>query len=249
MSTKIHNGLILRGAHLEDALRALKNIRDQAVAIAQQASGRRVARMVSLHRDVAENFCELPRRQASYDILDAHQAYREAKILVLGKQERNVDWDFTLDVVLIPQRGDVLALFYTERGRDYRELLHGAGFADFSYQNSTSDRPEGVSEAEYSARADRWDEAMPGRATPASAGVLYQMVTWEDYHPALLSREQIQAGLPSDDERRRRASMSLTEQGPGFPWAGMSIMTMVRRLEAEEPLRRPSVLLAPTPLF
>lgn len=249
MSTKIHNGLILRGAHLEDALRVLARYRDEAVGMAQMAAGRRVARMVSLHRDVAANFCELPRRRASYDILDAHEAYRDARVQVLGRRERNVDWDFSLDVALMPHNGDVLAIFYAERSRDYGALLHAAGFADYSYQNSTDDLPEGVSESAYKARGERWDEVLPRRATPASAGLLYQMVTWDDFHPAMLSREQIEAGLPSEDDRRRRASMALTEEGPGFNWSGMGIMAMVRRLEAEEPNRRSGVLLAEQPLF
>lgn len=249
MSTKIHHGLILRGAHLEDALRVLVQVRPQAVAIARQAAGRRAARMISLQRDMAENFCELPRRSSEYGLLDVHEAYREARNQVLGRQERNVDWDFTLDVVLIPHQGDVLTLFYTEWRNDYRTLLLSAGFCDFSYQNSTDEHPEGVDEHDYKARGERWIAVLPGRATPSSAGLQYQVVTWDDYHLALLAREPIEAGLPTDEERRKRASMALTEEGPGFSIKGMGITSIVRRLEAEEPLRRPSVRLTASPLF
>ncbi len=248
MSTKIHNGLILRGAHLEDALRVLVRIRPEAVAIAQRLAGRRVARIISLKRDVAENFCELPRRNSSYDMLNVHEVYREARLQVLGRQERNVDWDFTLDIALIPHQGDVMAIFYTERTRDYRPLLLSAGFRDFSYQNSTDDLPDGVSEREYAARGERWDAALPRRSTPASVGLQYQVVMWDDFHPVMLTKEQIEAGMPTEEERRKRASMALTEAGPGFRWDGMGITAIVRRLEAEEPLRRPSVILADAPL-
>lgn len=249
MSTKIHHGLILRGAHLDDALRLLVTLRQKAVDIAQRGAARRAARLISLERDLAENYCQLPRSSGRYGIFDAVRVYQEARIQVLGRQERNVDWDFTLDVTLIPHHGDVLALYYAERHSEYRPLLLGAGFADFSYQNSTDARPEGVSEQEYEARGFRWDAALPGRSTPACAGLQYQVVRWDDYHPALLSREMLAAGLPTPEERARRASMALTELGPGFPWAGMRITAMVRRLEAEEPLRRPTVILTDAPLF
>lgn len=251
MSTNIRNGLILRGARLEDALRLLISLRSEAVVRARRAAARRAARLISLSRDLAENVCEIPRRIAGHDLFSMCDSYREAKEKVLGRQERDVYWDFTFDVALIPHKGDTLALFYVEPAieqLDYRSLLIDSGFQDFSYQNSTDDLPAGVTEQDWLVRAERWRDALPRGMTPAAAGLIYQVVLWDDYHPALLTRGQMEAFLPNENERRRRASRRLTEEGPGFSLKGLRLIDIDRRIRALEPDRRSSVRLSADPL-
>lgn len=104
MSTKIHNGLILKGCTLEEALQRLKKIRPACVDRAKLATARQIAKKVVYRMDFSENWQALDRkdRKAVWQITED---FRKAQIAVTGEGIRSTTWDSSLDVCLIPSEG------------------------------------------------------------------------------------------------------------------------------------------------
>ena len=245
MSTKIHNGLILKGCTLEEALQRLKKIRPACVERAKLATARQVAKKVVYRMDFSENWQALDRkdRKAVWQITED---FRKAQIAVTGEGIRSTTWDSSLDVCLIPSEGDLLALVYLEQDHGYWDLLKGIGFTDFHYQNST-DKPDAITEEEWSQRSEKWDIAIPRGTVPCNVGVTYHLVTWDDFGEALFNRPLIEAQVPSEESRRKAVAVGLTEIEVGRNHKGMRLMEMMRLINESEVDRRRDVLLCPEP--
>ena len=247
MSTKIYNGLILRNHSLEQALATLIPIRPACINAGVKATAELFTRELVLQRDLACNYSDLKTKGDPDFVSDLIASFKSAKKKVLVDGRRDVTWDATFEVCLMPFGGDVLANYFLEQDLGYRQALLDAGFEDFHYQNST-DRPANISDDEWEQRRDTWDALLPGRTAPGDVGVIFQVVTWSDLSEGLVDPELNSAHLPAVDERRKAVSLRLTELGPGVSLQGMSIWDMVNCVQALEPKRRDSVILCDNPL-
>lgn len=247
MSTKIHNGLILPNATLEQALAKLRAVRVKCVAAGVKAIATLIAEQMALSADLAANYCPLGKSGKERPYMKAQREFFAAREEVEGKGVRNVTWDFTFSVLVIPHGQDILAMFFVEEDLGYRQALTYAGFEDFHYQNST-DRPEGISEEAWEARRNTWDEVLPGRTAPCEVGFSYEVVTWHDLGTGFYCMDRIKACLPDDADRADMVAMFLAEceadHTPGF--RDLRLVEMFIHLKREAAGRCDGVTLSTT---
>lgn len=241
MSTKIYNGLRLRGHTLEQALVLLKSIRPGCVEAARSYTAGVAAQEMAETADLAFNF---PDVDGSNPWWTVHDRIGEARRKVLGRGERCVTWDSSFEVCLIPYKGYLLALYYIENDHGYVKALKDAGFEDFSYQNCT-DRPASVTEFQWAARAQAWNVALPGSTSPAEQGFTYCVVNWDDYCGALYDRELLRASLPSEDVRRRAVALALAEKQVQQEKEGLTLMRQLDRIKEIAPTLMDAATLNP----
>lgn len=222
MSTKIYNGRILRDSSLADALKKLQDIRDEAVHLAHASVAVQIAERRYYWADMDHNFLPIPRNHYDSFYWRIRKILQDERARVLVEGTRSVDWDYTFEVLLIPFSGHVLSLHYLENDPGFTRLLTQAGFQDFHYQNST-DGPEEIPAAEWRARRDAWNLALPS-GIPSHAGLKYELVNWDDVAGALNNRELILATKPSDQARRMNVARNLIDpipEPPGFQKMGL----------------------------
>lgn len=210
MSTKIYNGLILRNASLEQALAKLKAIRAECVVSGVLAIATLIAERIAFKADMAVNYCSVPKSEGERPYMIAQSDFFAAKAEVLGKGIRNVTWDFTFEVAVIPHGTDVLAMFYIEADLGYTQALIDAGFEDYHYQNS-ADRPAPISEPEWDARFNAWDTVLPGRTAPCEVGFAYDVVSWNDLREGFFCMDRIKACTP--DAKKRAGAVAIELAG------------------------------------
>ncbi|HFL7937956.1 hypothetical protein IYR97_26115 (plasmid) [Pseudomonas fulva] len=218
MSTKICNGRILRDSSLADALKKLQDIRDEAVRLAHAGVAVQIAERRYYWADMDHNFLPIPRIHYDSFYWRIRKILQDERARVLVEGTRSVDWDYTFEVLLIPFSGHVLSIHYLENDSGFTGLLTQAGFQDFHYQNST-DGPEEIPAAEWRARRDAWNLALPSGIL-SHAGLKYELVNWDDVTGALNNRELILATKPSDQTRRMNVARNLIDpmpEPPGFP--------------------------------
>ncbi|WP_213664199.1 hypothetical protein [Stutzerimonas stutzeri] len=247
MSTKIYNGLILRNHNLEQALAKLIPIRQTCISAGVAATAKLITEELVLQRDLACNYSDIKTKGDPNIFTDLMAEFRAAWKKVLGEGVRDVTWDATFDVCLMPSGGDVLVTYYLEQDLGYRQALLDAGFEDYHYQDST-ERPQNISEADWELRCRTWNALLPGRTSPRDVGLLFQAVTWDDLYDAFFRSDMREALVPSEDERRKAVSTRLTELGPGVNMEGMGMWAMVDCVTRMEPERRSSVMLCDNPL-
>lgn len=103
-----------------------------------------------------------PLREAYFELLDRQNRVKK-------NRERSPAADFSLDISIIPMRGRVLGMHFTEQ-RDFVELLEKKPwFSDYSYWDNT-DRPEGINSSQWRQRIKVWDRALPGNQPPSACG-------------------------------------------------------------------------------
>lgn len=199
MSTRINHGHIIRNCTLTEMLERLKAIRPRCVELAQTAIAKEIAKKRTFWLDMDVNYLPFPRQKYDppfwrlVDVLKSAQART-------ASGERSVYWDFTLSVCLIPRGGDLLALHYLENNPGFLDALKDIGYEDFHYQNST-DRPDSISADEWEERSVTWDNAL-GKDVPASVGLTFELVRWDDLQGALWNPELILLNTPDDASRR-----------------------------------------------
>ncbi|APC19508.1 hypothetical protein BLL42_27640 (plasmid) [Pseudomonas frederiksbergensis] len=242
MSTKIYNGLILQDSSIEQALKHLVSIKPRCVDAAEKAAAKVCAREMTFSVDLAANFCVLGEKIQPYRTWKLIEKFDLPKVSVLGKGVRNTEWDFTFDVCLIPANGNVLAIYSVESDLGYREALLSVGFKDYHYQNST-DRPEDISEDEWVSRQEAWDSALPGRTAPGAAGLIYSVVSWDDYSLVFYNPSLIHAQIPSTEHRKSRVARRLSELEICASQPKVPLSEIIDRILERVPLRQPDVLL------
>ena len=244
MSTKIFNGLILRKTTLEQALTKLKTVRLSCVETAQQFVAEMCANKLTSAADLSANVSFLNRGTDpdKISLSSMREECLDARYKAMGKGLRSKNWDYTIDVILIPWEGHVLGLYYLENDIGYRDLLLDAGFADYHYQDST-DRPDDVAKSEWHKRELAWKEALPGLAIPVEKGFSYSLVNWGDYILSGFSKRRITGSMPPESLRRKRIALILTgvEQLLEDPHGSPS--KLQERIQALYEDRMPEVLL------
>lgn len=208
VSTKIHNGRIMRNASLEQALAALVELRPAFVAEARKAVATVIARKLAFGHDLRANVSLVDEardrwtREKIIEQFDRASANQDDRLL-------SISWDFTFSVAVIPHEGDVLMLTYGPAHPPFATLIEDAGFTDFHYQNST-DRPDEITEEEWEVRAAAWDEALPtGRAMDVAYE--FNLATWFDVQSVKYDPSLIGACEPSEHQRRQYVAQHLTE--------------------------------------
>lgn len=199
MSTRINHGRIIRNCTLTQMLERLKTIRPRCVELAQNAIAKEIAKKRTFWLDMDVNYLPYPRQKYEAPFWRLVEVLKNAQTKTAAGV-RSVDWDFTLKVCLIPRGDDLLALHYLENNPGYLDVLKDIGFEDFHYQNST-DRPDSISEQEWDERSDTWNSAL-GKDVPASVGLTFDLVRWDDAEAALWNPDLILANTPDDDSRR-----------------------------------------------
>jgi len=240
VSTKIYNGMILRGCTLGQALSRLKAIRPACIASMQQAVAAQIGKRVVFYKDMALNYCTIDREEQNiWTVVDI---IRNARVSVLGMGSREPDWDYSFEICLIPHGSDVLALHYIENDAGYTSGLKGAGFEDFHYQDS-AERPDTISPEDWSQRSVIWNEVLPGRTAPAEVGLTYDMVGWPDISNVLHMHDLWNAQVPTDDQRRREVAARLTEMEVNGKHGATNLVDLIKAVKKLEADRRPMVVL------
>ncbi|MDF9779083.1 hypothetical protein [Pseudomonas baetica] len=206
MSTRINHGRIIRNCTLTEMLERLKTIRPQCVELAQNAIAKKIAKKRTFWLDMDVNYLPFPRQKFESPFWRLIGVLKHERAKTAGG-ERSVDWDFTLSVCLIPRGDDLLALHYLENNPGFLDVLKGIGFEDFHYQNST-DKPDSISEQEWEERSAIWASALD-KDVPASVGLTYEIVRWDDTQDALWNQDLILANTPDDQSRREAVAICL----------------------------------------
>lgn len=244
MSTKIHNGLILRKATLAQGLERLKGVRTEVLPKAQAAVAKVIAKHMTYTLDMPYNICSLVSEEKGFWAV--LEAIKKARATVLGEGHRDTTWDFSFDVCLIPKGRDLLALYYIENNPGYVSALKEAGFEDYHYQNST-DRPDSITAHDWACRKRAWDKALPAATAPNQVGMTYTVISWWDIQSVVYERELVAASAPDEDARRKAVAMRLTEIEVAKNNPELGIWEMFELTQKLEPERRDSVNLAPAP--
>jgi hypothetical protein len=102
-----------------------------------------------------------------------HVQDRQREMKVTGR--RDVDIDFSFEVAVSPHRGRIYAITYTEQ-EEFKSLWRLIpGVAAYPYWNNT-DPPEGISESEWDARGDEWDQVLEKNSPPGLVGFAYDPI-------------------------------------------------------------------------
>ncbi len=98
----------------------------------------------------------------SYPALSAaYWKINDRYVKTQGSMIRDVDYDLTCNVTVIPTKTKILALIFAEQPEFHYTFQQTKGIHPYGYQNSTDDRPEKMTEKEYEAIGKEWDRAMP----------------------------------------------------------------------------------------
>ena len=217
MSVNIHNGFLLRGSSLEEALRGLKGLREQAHDVARSVLAKEIVKRAVLAKDLLHFGCteHALKGYASQNFLSAAALQiADEQDEVRTKRYRKPDADVSAEVVLIPWGSDVLGIVYAE-SRDVRDLLKALpGYQAFAYWNN-DEKPEGLSVADWEQRAKTWRSALPGWCAPADLGLKYDLIS--EWHRHTLEQETVSLvmahSLPNRQARVHELLPTLWDEG------------------------------------
>jgi hypothetical protein len=135
-------------------------------------------------------------------VIELHKAYvshmnatpSEFEIIYDGERYTNAKENC---VIYAHKSGLYIHFFLGYKFRELKERLFlNKNLEDFHYQNST-DRPENISEKEWSDRESLWDEIL-GHEAPSDKGFLYNFMTYRNFD-LLMWRN----ALAESDKRRK----------------------------------------------
>lgn len=244
MSTKIYNGLIFRNQSLEGVLQRSKASRSRFQELMKADVAKVFARKLAFLKDLAENFCLLDKSKIQYPYISIMEELYAAERKVLGDKQRVPSWDKTLELVLIPQGQDILAVFYSESVPGYYDALLEIGFESYSYQNSTDDLPAGVTPEEWQEREEAWESVLEESRTLGDLGLTYTLVNWNDIGMAVMDRDCVHAAFPEDQKRRYRVAVDLCEYEYVMP-KGQSLYSASKAIQALACERAETITLCP----
>lgn len=219
MSTKIHNGLLLRGS-LRSVYERLRQLRPEIRDLQERAA---VAFL-------AETACAILDRRAAglHALKDGHEtgaplhvAWREMmdrqrEIVKTGYRDPQVDFEIT--ITLLPAE-HVYALFQTEQDT-LRDWLLGQEWVErFAYWDNT-DRPDDMSEAGWENRRRIWDRLLKDDGS-GSSGICG--LTFECRSPL----------IHPDAERIAQAAPAIETRAAGLA-KSIVIDRVLRRMGAEQ---------------
>lgn len=219
MSAKIYHGKILKQTSLDEALSLCRSLREACLLKAKEGIAKEVAVSLAVKADLIANGREADDDEVVSSLMDAMDKLNKAKSKVLGEGVRDVDWDYTFDLVLIPIRSDILVLHFMENDPGYEEAMTGLGFEDYHYQSET-DKPKDIPEEEWGQRRKDWyDCGYLQYEAPNTLGFTFSVINWNDLFSPIMNREKVQAQFERLDPEKRRKRVALELAGEQLdPW-------------------------------
>ena len=219
MSAAIYHGKILKQTSLEEALSLCRSLREVCLPKAQEGIAKEVAASLAVKADLAVNGREAKDDDVVSSLMDAMDKINKAKSKVLGDGVRDVDWDYTFELALIPIRSDILVLHFMENDPGFESAMTELGFEDYYYQNQ-SDKPKDIPEDEWEQREKDWyDCGYLQYQAPSTLGFTFTVVNWNDLFSPTMDKDLIQAQFEKLDPEKRKKRVALQLAGEDLdPW-------------------------------
>lgn len=120
---------------------------------------------------------------------------------------RDVYYDMTCNVVVIPTKTKILALIYAEQPEFHETFEQTKGVYSYGYQNSTDALPEKMTRKEYEAIGKEWDRAIP-TGIPAMHG--FDIQCTGKWLPNIKTSEMLQLyPIPAFEKRVKEHTIEL----------------------------------------
>lgn len=204
MSTKIYNGFqITKGKTLLSLQKNFNEFREKVREIAEEKTCRYLANHATFLMDSVA-FSDTPDNSRDSYLVQAHVALMEEQREVRRSQQRNPAVDFQCEVTIHPVNKDtVLGIIFSEQKDIIDSLLANDWVEEFGYYDN-ADKPEDISEEDWTARGALWEEAL-GDKSPALSGFT---ITCSDVNGGIFAPkiERILEFLPSFEERVNRCA-------------------------------------------
>lgn len=184
MSTKIHNGLKLTNISLLELRDFSARLREKIRPVHEELYGKVIAEICTEiidTRTLQPDDCkELEEKRygrtagmsTPLSIAEFHMRDRQRKIK--ATQERDPEVDFDCKLCILPIKGTLLAMPFTEQNEFLKVISSMEEVSEYGYCNN-SDQPEGISKRSWNSRRDNWNKALPGIGIPSKNGFIIQL--------------------------------------------------------------------------
>jgi hypothetical protein len=171
MSIKVYNGYIFRNCDLNRAFSQLKSIQQESIQIAKNKMKNTFNKMLEAQKS----------DDKSSGLIAISNLVDNMKTMAV-KENKVVGIDYTCELVLIPNKKDILVLLYSVDNSLYQELFQKIELQEFYYFNNT-DKPEDISDSHWNKREKYWKESgiFENGTTTAQKGVTFHLVSWHNY--------------------------------------------------------------------
>lgn len=234
MSTRINNGHLLKKPSLEAVLKEFTALKPKAEAAAWEVALAFVARESCYLLDGALLEAEKVQRTPLLVAMDK-LSDRQREVARTGHRDPEVDVSLNVTVFhpLKSSAGQrILAMSFCEH-RVLEDFWKSLPFvSEYGYWNNT-DRPEGVTAQQWTARRKAWDKVIPS-GVPADSGFNFifvpEVLFWT------LSREEVERivteKMPTLENRARRIALDLIARD--CDQQGLSISKCMARMRSAE---------------
>ena len=152
MSYRIDHGFLFSLTDLAQVHQHMMDLRQEVAPLVYRKTADWLARNATLNLDRCRlriiKSADPPLTKAYFELIDRQTRVRK-------ENERSPDVDFSLDIAVLPFRGKVLGLYFTEQ-QDFVDLIRSKPwFVDYGYQNVTDPNAD-VPEGEWNRRRDDW---------------------------------------------------------------------------------------------
>ena len=176
MSLKVYNGIKFKSKDMQDIVKSLHNIRKQAIENSIEYAKNNPDDFVLTMIDSIDDAFKLN--------VDDYKINLECQKKVQSSLEKSWrtgnDPNFLFSVVIIPWDGEYYGCVYDDQISANRALLKDIA-DDFHYQNQT-DKPEDISDDDWSEREQIWNDIFDIYFTPGEAGLTYEIVKPDDFN-------------------------------------------------------------------
>jgi len=207
MSTKIYNGIIFtKKMSLVSLKKEIDNLRPKVTELVRKMynsfAGAYIARIIDMKtfklftKDQIEEFKNRNLCPITHSFFRLCERTDEIK----KTSTRDPEVDFDLSMVVFPVTGSkLLGMYFCEKKELEDILFRELPIKEYHYQDST-DRPEDISDKEWSRRERDWDKALGGNgyAIPAEAGFTIQI---SPVNSIISSADEILDNIPSKKKR------------------------------------------------
>ncbi len=126
---------------------------------------------------------------------------------IKATNRRMPQFDFTMNMCLVPTKSKILALLYTERNEFTKVWERTQGVHRYCYWDNT-DKPNNVNQKAWDARGKEWDKALGEKCIPASVGFTWDPVAG---HLPFPNKKDIVKSIPSIEKRAKVIAETLFE--------------------------------------
>lgn len=209
MSTRIENGFRFRTADIFAVQGHVQAWRDELKPLHRAALASVAAQMAAETIDLhALAQAGEGRNTATMDsdacpLMDALRAIRERQKKIEATRLRDPGVDFGFEIMIIPDNGALLGMVFTER-RDWLDAWMAKDFVEPWPYWSHTDRPDEVSDDEWTQRGEIWGRALGPAGVPSRVGFSAACVN-NDIIP---TGQEVAAVVRPSSERARALAQS-----------------------------------------